>query len=120
MVKAIQDQSVVVRNDLYEVADASMKGVEKAKITATALEGVERDMGTVIDGNRQIQQAAEEAAAAVVQAKKGIEQIAAAAEEASTATAEASAAAKQQSQGAEELASAIEEIASIADELQSG
>jgi methyl-accepting chemotaxis protein len=120
LVKAIQDQLVVVRTDLGQIAEASIEEVERAKKSTEGLLLIERDMGAVMKGNREIDQAAIEIAAGVAQAKKGVDQISAAAQEAERASAEASKAAQQQSQGARELTSAIEEIASIADELQQG
>ncbi|SOC20494.1 methyl-accepting chemotaxis protein [Rhodobacter sp. JA431] len=119
MVKGIQDQIVVVRADLLQTAEASRNEVERAKATTDQLGRISADMGKVLEGNRTIQTGAQEIAAAVVNAKQGMEQIAAAAEQAQNAANQASSAANQQSQGGKELSVAIENIASIADELQS-
>lgn len=119
LVKAIQDQIVIVRADLLEISESAMHEVEKAKTTTTLIEQIEKDTAAVAEGNRDILDAAEGIAKAVEQAKQGMEQIASAAEEAKSAGTQAAAASRQQSKGAEELARAIEDIASTADELQS-
>jgi methyl-accepting chemotaxis protein len=119
-VKAIQDQLASVRLDLGDIADATVQEVARARKSTDALVLIEKDMAEVLKANADISQGAVEMAAAVVQAKKGIDQISAGAQEAGKAAAEASSAARQQAQGAKELSVAIEEIASIADELQQG
>lgn len=119
MVKSIQDQISAVRHDLEEIAATTMAEVEKNKQISDNLFMVETDMQFVTEGNTNILSNSEEMMNAIVEAKKGIEQIATAATQAESSAGQAAAAAKQQSQGTEELAAAIEEIASLADELQS-
>jgi methyl-accepting chemotaxis protein len=119
-VKAIQDQLVTVRRDLGEIAEATAQEVARARRSTDALVVIQRDVGEVIKAYTDINQGTIEMAAAVVQAKKGMDQISAGAQEAGKAATEASGAATQQAQGAKELSVAIEEIASIADELQQG
>jgi methyl-accepting chemotaxis protein len=118
LVKAIQDQIVVVRRDLEEISIAAASEVEKNKLITTNLQAVQEDIVVVVDGNREILTGTEQIVQMLGEAKKGAEQITAAAQQASTATAQAQQAAKEQGKGAEELAAAIEEIASLADELQ--
>lgn len=119
LVKAVQDQIGIVSTDLDEIAKSAISEAEKATSTTDNLNLIETDIAEVNRGTQEIMAASTEIAAAIVQAKKGVEQIAAAAQEAEKAVTEAAGAAEQQSKGAEELASAIEEIASLADELQS-
>lgn len=119
MVKAIQDQIGVVRADLSATATAALQEVERAKHTTVKLTTITRDMEKILEGNREIQTAAQEIAEGVKNAKNGMEQIAAAAEQAQSAAEQASGAARQQADGGKELAAAIEHIAAIADELQS-
>jgi methyl-accepting chemotaxis protein len=118
LVKAIQDQIVVVRRDLEEISAAAAAEVEKNKAITVNLTAVQEDMVIVIQGNAEVLTGAEQITQTLVEAQKGAEQITAAAEQAATASGQAQQAAKEQSKGAEELAAAIEEIASLADELQ--
>jgi methyl-accepting chemotaxis protein len=118
LVKAIQDQIVVVRRDLEDISIAAASEVAKNKTITTNLQVVQEDVAVVISGNAEILKGAEQIAQTLEESKKGAEQITAAAAQASTASAQAQQAAKEQSKGAEELAAAIEEIASLADELQ--
>ncbi|MDQ7016456.1 MAG: methyl-accepting chemotaxis protein [Gammaproteobacteria bacterium] len=118
-VKAIQVQASKVRLDLTEVANNTVKDVERATQTTTDLITTEEDVGVILQGSERLKVISEDVFKAVGEIKRGMEQIAAAAEQASSNAEEASTAARQQSQGATELAVATEEIASIADELQS-
>jgi methyl-accepting chemotaxis protein len=118
LVKAIQDQIVIVRRDLEEISAAASAEVEKNKVITVNLQVVQEDMVVVVRGNAEILTRAEQITQALGEAKKGAEQITAAAQQAATASGQAQQAAKEQSKGAEELAAAIEEIASLADELQ--
>jgi len=119
LVKAVQDQITAVSTDLDEIVKAAVTEVELAKLSTGNLNIIESDVVEVNRGVQEILVASNEIAAAIGQAKKGIEQISAAAQEADKAATEAAGAAEQQSKGAEELAAAIEEISSLADELQS-
>ncbi len=118
LVKAIQDQVVVVRRDLEDISVAAASENEKNKLITTTLQLVQDDLIMVAGGNREILTGAEQATQMLSEAKKGAEQIAAAAQQAGTASGQAQQAAQEQSKGAEDLAAAIEEIASLADELQ--
>jgi methyl-accepting chemotaxis protein len=118
LVKAIQDQIVMVRRDLEEISVAAAAEVEKNKAITSNLKLVTDDLAIVADGNREILAGAEQAAQTLGEVQKGAEQIASAAQQAGTAAGEAQQAAREQSKGAEDLAAAIEEIASLADELQ--
>ena len=118
LVKAIQDQIVIVRRDLEEISAAAASEVEKNKAITVNLQVVQEDMVVVVRGNAEILTGAEQITQTLGEAKKGAEQITAAAQQAATASGQAQQAAKEQSKGAEELAAAIEEIASLADELQ--
>jgi methyl-accepting chemotaxis protein len=119
LVKAVQDQIGLVSTDLEEIVKSAINEVELAKASTANLVRIETDIIEVDRGTQEILAAAIEIAAAIGQAKKGIEQISAASQQADKASTEAAAAAEQQAKGAEELAAAIEEIASLADELQS-
>ena len=119
LVKAVQDQIGLVSSDLEEIVKSALSEVEQAKLSTANLNVIEGDVVAIDKGTQEILAASNEIAAAIAQAKKGIEQISAAAQEADKAATEAAGAAQQQSKGAEELASAIEEISSLADELQS-
>jgi methyl-accepting chemotaxis protein len=119
LVKSVQDQIGLVSADLEDIVKSALNEVEQAKGTSANLNLIEGDMLVVEKGSQEILAASIEIAAAIGQAKKGIEQISAASQEAEKAAAEAASASAQQSKGAEELASAIEEISSLADELQS-
>ena len=119
MVKAVQDQIFAVSTDLAQIVEAAVTEVEQAKVSTANLNEIEANVVEVDNGTQAILNASVEIAAAIGQAKKGVEQISTAAQEAEKAVNEAAAAAVQQSKGAEELASAIEEISSLADELQS-
>ena len=118
LVKAIQDQIVVVRRDLEEISVSAASEVEKNKVITSALRSVQEDLTFVVKGNTEILSATDQTMETLGEAKKGIEQITAAAQQASTASGQAQQAAKEQSKGAEELAAAIEEISALADELQ--
>jgi methyl-accepting chemotaxis protein len=119
LVKAVQDQISLVSADLEDIVKSALNEVEQAKGSTANLNQIEGDMLVIEKGSQEILAASIEIAAAIGQAKKGIEQISAASQEAEKAAAEAASASAQQSKGAEELASAIEEISSLADELQS-
>ena len=119
MVKAVQDQIGTVRRDLEEIAAAAVGEVEKTKAISGNLTTVTGDVAVMLQGNREISDAASVVSQMINEVKKGVDQIASASTQTETAVNEASAAAKQQAQGAEELAAAIEEIASLADGLQS-
>jgi methyl-accepting chemotaxis protein len=119
LVKAVQDQIRVVSTDLDEIVKSAISEVELAKASTANLLVIETDIIEVDRGTQEILAASAEIAAAIGQAKKGIEQISAASQQAEKAANESATAAEQQSKGAEELAAAIEEIASLADELQS-
>ena len=119
-VKAIQDQIVVVRGDLTEIADNAALEVEKNKRISLNLQGVSDEMTTVLAGSKEVLEGSAKIVEVVREVQTGVEQIAAAAQQASRSAAEATIAAKEQSRGTEELASAVEEIASLADELQAG
>ncbi|HEX5391690.1 MAG TPA: methyl-accepting chemotaxis protein [Rhodocyclaceae bacterium] len=119
LVKAVQDQITLVSTDLDEIVKSALSEAEQAKASTANLNVIEVDVAEVDRGTKEILAAANEIAAAIGQAKRGVEQIAGAAQEAEKAATEAAGAAEQQSKGAEELAAAIEEIASLSDELQS-
>lgn len=118
LVKAIQDQIVVVGRDLETISNAAASEVEKNKAITSNLRSIEQDLEVVVQGNRDILAGAEQTVRLLGEAKQGSEQISAAAQQASTASGQAQQAAREQAKGAEELAAAIEEIASLADELQ--
>lgn len=118
LVKAVQDQIQMVSRDLDEIVEAALGEVEKAKATTLNLASIETDIVVVETGATDILDSANEIAAAIGQAKRGVDQISIASQQAEKAADEASTAARQQSQGAEELLNAVEEIASLADELQ--
>jgi len=118
LVKSVQDQIQTVSRDLDEIVEAALGEVEKAKATTANLVSIETDVADVQNGASEILASANEIAAAISQAKKGVDQISAAAQQSERAADEAATAARQQSQGAEELVNAVEEIASLADELQ--
>lgn len=119
LVKAVQDQIVMVSSDLDEIVQAAVVEAEQAKSSVDNLLLMEADVAEVDRASQDILNAATEIASAIYQAKKGVEQIASANQQAEKAATEAAGAAEEQSKGAEELAAAIEEIASLADELQS-
>jgi methyl-accepting chemotaxis protein len=118
LVKAIQDQIVVVRRDLEEISVSAASEVEKNKAITNTLRIVQEDLTIVVKGNTDILNATDQMMETLGEAKKGIEQITSAAQQAATASGQAQQAAKEQSKGAEELAAAIEEISALADELQ--
>ena len=118
LVKAIQDQVVVVRRDLDEISLSAASEVEKNKGISNAMGTVREDVAVVLQGNRDIVSYTEQMAQMLSEAKKSGEQIAAAANQAGTGANQAQQAANEQSKGAEELAAAIEEISALADELQ--
>lgn len=118
LVKAIQDQIVVVRRDLEEISKAAAAEVEKNTAITADLQTTADDMIAVLEGNRKILQGADIILRNVEEAKRGVDQIATAARQGGQAAIEAQQAAREQAKGAEELAAAIEEIASLADELQ--
>jgi len=118
LVKGIQDQIVVVRRDLDEIAVSTAAEVEKNKLITSSMLVVRDDLGAVVQGGRDILAGNDQVTQMLNDAKKGIEQITAAAQQASTASQQAQQAAKEQSKGSEELAGAIEEISALADELQ--
>jgi len=118
LVKAIQDQVVIVRRDLDEISASTATEVEKNKVIGALISTVREDLSAVTKGNREILTASEQMVQMLAEAKKGGEQIAAAAAQAGTASQQAQQAANEQSKGAEELAAAVEEISALADELQ--
>jgi methyl-accepting chemotaxis protein len=117
-VKAIQDQIGVVRRDLQEIGDSAAVEAEKNAVVSTMVGNTVRDMGVVMQSNKEAALGMEAIQEAIKQTQVAVEQIAAATNQASRASSEASTAAAQQSKSAEELAAAIEEIASLAEELQ--
>ncbi|MBH23732.1 MAG: chemotaxis protein [Myxococcales bacterium] len=119
LVKAIQDQTVIVRDDLNQFSEHSRREVEKAQLTAKELDEVASDIQLVLRNSEEIVTSAQNVAEAVDQARAGIAQIATASEEASSSVEESSAAAQEQSNRIHELSIAIENIAATADELQS-
>jgi methyl-accepting chemotaxis protein len=119
-VKAIQDQIVVVRGDLTEIADNAVLEVEKNKRISANLQGVAAEMTAVLAGSKGVSEASDTIVEVVQEVQTGVEQIAAAAQQASRSAGEATTAAREQAKGTEELAAAVEEIASLADELQAG
>lgn len=119
LVKAVQDQIAAVSADLDDIVKSALREVEGAKASTANLVQIEADILVVDQGTREILSASLKIAAAIGQAKCGIEQISTASQQAEKAATEAASAATQQSKGAEELAAAIEEISSLADELQS-
>ncbi len=118
LVKAIQDQIVVVRRDLEEISVSATSEVEKNKTITGMLVTVQEDLSIVVKGNTDILNGSDQIVQTLGEAKKGIEQITEAAQQAATASGQAQQAAKEQSKGAQELAAAIEEISALADELQ--
>jgi methyl-accepting chemotaxis protein len=118
LVKATQDQIYRVRRDLEETTMASIAEADKAKGIVTTLEGVGRDMASIVVGSSEVQKASGEIMTAIAQAKVGASQISAAAEQAEKKAVLAATASRQQEQAAQQLAQAIEEIASLADGLQ--
>ncbi|WP_137166147.1 methyl-accepting chemotaxis protein [Salinimonas lutimaris] len=118
LIKAIQDQTLNVKQDLTNVAESATREVLKARQTTEDITAIAKDMTEVLDYNTEMQNAGNEIAAAVSQAQKGMEQIAAANEQASSNCQQALSASEQQSKGMEVLARSIEEIASVADEMQ--
>ncbi|RKO67509.1 methyl-accepting chemotaxis protein [Desulfofundulus salinus] len=117
-VKGIQGQVNVVLKDIEEIGEVTRQEVEKAKKTTEDLVRIEEDMKAVLGGTREINENADQIAAAVEQARKAVDQIAQAAQEAASASEQAATASRQQAQGMQELSRAIEEIAALADELQ--
>jgi methyl-accepting chemotaxis protein len=118
LVKGIQDQVARVRRDIDEIAATSMAEAVRHQEFAAGLVTASDELGTIIDGSREILSSAEEMTRAVQETQRGVEQIAAGAAESNMAAGEAAKAAREQAKGAEELAAAIEEIALMADELQ--
>jgi methyl-accepting chemotaxis protein len=118
LVKAIQDQVVVVRRDLDEISVSAASEVEKNRAITLVMSSARDELGVVAKGNREILTSTEQMAQMLAEAKKGGEQISAAAQEAGAASQQAQQAANEQAKGAEELAAAIEEISALADELQ--
>jgi methyl-accepting chemotaxis protein len=119
-VKAIQDQIVIVRGDLTEIADNAVVEVEKNRQISVSLVAVAQEMADLLAGNREVLESCDKIVGVVLEVQTGVEQIAAAAQQASRSAAEATLAAKEQAKGTQELAAAVEEIASLADELQTG
>lgn len=101
LVKAIQDQIVVVRRDLEAISAAAAAEVEKNRAITRNLETTADDMGVVLDGNRQILQGADLIIRNVEEAKRGVDQIATAARQGGQAVNEAQQAAREQANGAE-------------------
>jgi methyl-accepting chemotaxis protein len=118
LVKATQDQILRVRRDLEETTMASISEADKAKGIVSTLEGVTRDMGSIVTSSAEVQKASAEIMTAIAQAKVGVSQISAAADQAEKKAVLAATASRQQEQAAQQLAQAIEEIASLADGLQ--
>ncbi|WP_267360754.1 MULTISPECIES: methyl-accepting chemotaxis protein [unclassified Methylobacterium] len=118
LVKAIQDQIVVVSRDLEAISSAAGAEVEKNRAITRDLQATADEMAGVLEGNRKILQGSEIILRNIEEAKRGIDQIATAAQQGSQSVIESQQAAREQAKGAEELAAAIEEVASLADELQ--
>ena len=120
LVKSIQDQVGVVRDDLEEITTAARAEVVKNAEIEAKLEQVAVDMSEVLEGNKLIQESSESILAQVQTVRLGVEQISAAAEQANRSAGEAGQASAEQARGANQLSAAIEQIASMADELQAG
>ncbi|MGL5221750.1 MAG: methyl-accepting chemotaxis protein, partial [Plesiomonas shigelloides] len=81
LVKGVQDQIALVSADLDEITISAIAETEQAKVCSANLVAIETDVADVKDGTSVILQAANEIAAAISQAQKGIEQISAASQE---------------------------------------
>lgn len=118
VVRVMQFQIASVRRDLELVLGNSEAERAKNTLIAERMKLIAAEVADIGRGNDSLLAGVEAALSAVREVQEGAEQIAAAAQEASSAGAAAAVAAREQARGAEDLAAAIEEIASLADELQ--
>ena len=117
-VRGILDQVVTLKRDLEQIITRSEAEVQSNRAISSALQKVDRDIGSLVAANKAILDGAAEILSASGQSAAGARQIAAAAEQAGAASRQAATASTEQARGAEDLAAAIEEIASLADELK--
>lgn len=118
LVKSLQEQIVVVRMDLTEVAENAEEEVKKSGKTIEALAEITKDIAVILEGSKTILTDSDAISAALNTCQDNMDQIQSAATQAGRATEQAAAASKQQSEGSKALASSIEEIAATADEMQ--
>lgn len=118
VVRVMQLQIASVRRDLELVLANSEAERAKNTLIAERMKLTAADVADIGRGNHGLLAGIDAALAAVREVQEGAEQIAAAAQEASSAGAASALAAREQARSAEDLAAAIEEIASLADELQ--
>jgi methyl-accepting chemotaxis protein len=117
-VRGILDQVVTLKRDLEQIIARSEAEVQSNRAISSALQKVDRDIGSLVAANKAILDGAAEILSASEQSAAGARQIAAAAEQAGAVSRQAATASTEQARGAEDLAAAIEEIASLADELK--
>ena len=120
LLRNVQAQITKVAGDIEMAGSKGRAEVQRAKISTTNLDRIDRESDVVVADIREIAKASGEAAAGLEQAGKASEQIAAAAEETGRASTEAAGASEAALKAAQEIAQAIEDIASQADELQNG
>lgn len=118
IVRSMQDQVVLSRRDLDQLATVAEAEIGRGRLVADRLAAARSEVAEIEAGNRSIAEGADQILDAVKQVQLGAQQVASVAEEASSAAQQAASAAREQAQGAEELAAAIEEIASLAEELR--
>lgn len=120
LVKNVQTQITKVAGDIELAGSRGRAEVERAKVSTTNLERIDKESDIVVSDIQEISKGVGEVAVGLEQAGKASQQIAAAAEETSRASTEAAGASEQGLKAAQEIAQAIEDIASQADELQNG
>lgn len=114
IVRAMQDQVVLVRRDLDQVIGGAEVEIGRNRALVERFAAIAEDLQGAQASNAAILFGADDILRSVREVRGGTGQIAEAADIATAAVREAGAAARQQAQGAEALAAAIEEIASIA------
>jgi methyl-accepting chemotaxis protein len=120
LVKSIQGQITKVVTDIEGAGIKAKEEAERAKVSTTNLERMDKDIKEVQGGVDGIAKGSEIAVTALQQAAKASEQIATASEEMNRASTESATAAEEGLKAAQEILQAVEEIASQADELQHG
>lgn len=119
LVKAIQEQIIVVRLEMSSVAERSATEVQRGGHILEGIQALEREFSGQVQSNVRIQQAMEEIARAIAHIKSSIAQISVSSSQTNSASSLAFETAKRQSGNAEALASIINDIASTAEELHS-
>jgi methyl-accepting chemotaxis protein len=119
LVKRVQQQVARVTVDIEQATVKAQQDVENAAQSTANLNQILMDFDSLASHIASVMATNDEALVAIMQADKGVEQIARMAEETGAAAEEAASSAVEQTQGLEQLAEAVVEVSTLAEELRS-